>query len=257
VDEFNKKNPTPLNWDPEAPLSLVLVQDIASDATANGSYFVFRKLEQRVKAFNEAEESLAEKLHLAGEDSERAGAMIVGRYEDGTPLTLNEEDGIIGAGAENNFNYNNDTLGAKCPFHAHIRKSNPRGTGKHESLADEKKHIMARRGIPFGLRNVNTNITPSIPQMPDDGVGLLFMSYQASLINQFEFIQTNWVNDPNFPSTGNGSDPILGQGVVSKGKFAKEYDNAASLQQESFQSFVTLRGGEYFFAPSIAFLKSL
>jgi len=258
VDEFKKGKTLPLSWDPEAPLDLVLVPDVlAGDPTAKGSYFVFRKLEQKVKAFNEAEEALATSLGLTDEDAERAGAMIVGRYEDGTPLTLNEEDGVIGSGAENNFNYSNDTLGAKCPFHAHIRKSNPRGTGLHETPANEKKHIMARRGIPFGFRNVNTHISPSIAQMPDNGVGLLFMSYQADLGNQFEFIQQNWVNDPNFPSTGNGSDPILGQGSVSNGKFAKKYNDASTLTAKPFNSFVTLKGGEYFFAPSVKFLKNI
>ena len=262
VDDFKKGKPLPLIWDPEAPLSLVLVQDIAGDTTANGSYFVFRKLEQQVKAFNTAEEKLADKLKLKDDERERAGAMIVGRYEDGTPLTLNEEDGIIASGDENNFNYSNDKQGAKCPFHAHIRKANPRGEKRGnnipaETLVQEKGHIMARRGIPFGQRDVSTTIGPSIAQMPERGVGLLFMSYQANISNQFEFIQTNWVNNPDFPQTSSGSDPILGQGIVSKGKFAVTYDNAASLQEESFNSFVTLKGGEYFFAPSVPFLKSL
>ncbi len=258
VDDFKKGKPLPLKWDPEAPLELVLVPDtLAGDPIARGSYFVFRKLEQKVKAFNEAEERLADDLGLTGDDAERAGAMIVGRYEDGTPLTLNEEDGIIASGAENNFNYNDDLQGAKCPFHAHIRKSNPRGTGLREPPEDEKKHIMARRGIPFGFRNVQTHIDPSIAQMPVDGVGLLFMSYQANLANQFEFIQSNWVNNPDFPSTGNGSDPILGQGIVSNGKFAKVYNNAATLTPHTFNSFVTLKGGEYFFAPSVMFLKKI
>jgi Dyp-type peroxidase family len=254
VDDFKKGKTLPLQWDPEAPLSLVLVQDVPGDSTANGSYFVFRKLEQQVRAFNEAEEKLGKKLGLA--DEERAGAMLVGRYEDGTPLTMNEEDGIIGSGAENNFNYDNDALGAKCPFHAHIRKSNPRGADSN-GLASDKARIMARRGIPYGLRNVGTAIGPSIPQMPENGVGLLFMSYQANIGSQFEFIQSSWVNNPNFPAPGNGSDPILGQGIVSRGDFAVEYNNAATLKRESFNSFVTLKGGEYFFAPSITFLKNM
>lgn len=262
VDEFKKGKTLPLAWDPEAPLSLVLVQDIPGDTTSNGSFFVFRKLEQQVRAFKEAEEKLAANLGLAQGEEERAGAMIVGRYEDGTPLTLNEEDGIIASGAENNFNYNNDTSGAKCPFHAHIRKSNPRGEARGagvpaETLANEKKHIMARRGIPFGQRDVNTNIDPSIAQSPVDGVGLLFMSYQASIGKQFEFIQQNWVNNPGFPHTNDGSDPILGQGIVSNGKFAVKYGVAGSMVQKPFNSFVTLKGGEYFFAPSVKFLKTL
>lgn len=261
VDAFRKDKPNPaqIKWDPEAPIDLVLVNDpLAHDpASSKGSYFVFRKLEQQVKAFNEAEEVLATQLNLPEDQRERAGAMLVGRFEDGTPLTLNEEDGIIASGAENNFNYADDTQGAKCPFHAHIRKSNPRGSGLHESLAGEKAHIMARRGIPYGCRNVNTAISPSIHQMPEKGVGLLFMSYQANISNQFEFIQSRWVNNPDFPSPGNGSDPILEQGSVSNGMFAVQYGNPATLQRQQFQSFVTLKGGEYFFNPSISFLKSL
>jgi Dyp-type peroxidase family len=262
VDDFKKGKTLPLKWDPEAPLSLVLVPDFPGDTTANGSYFVFRKLEQQVRAFKEAEEKLASNLGLTGDDAERAGAMIVGRYEDGTPLTLNEEDGIIASGAENNFNYNSDTSGAKCPFHAHIRKSNPRGEARGagvpaETLANEKKHIMARRGIPFGHRDVDTSIDPSIAQSPVDGVGLLFMSYQASIGKQFEFIQQNWVNNPGFPHANDGSDPILGQGIVSNGKFAVKYGVAGSMVQKPFNSFVTLKGGEYFFAPSVKFLKNL
>ena len=262
VDDFKKGKTLPLVWDPEASLSLVLVGDIAGDATAKGSFFVFRKLEQQIRAFKEAEEKLAENLGLAVGEEERAGAMLVGRYEDGTPLTLNEEDGIIASGAENNFNYNSDTSGAKCPFHAHIRKSNPRGEARGagvpaETLVNEKKHIMARRGIPFGHRDVNTVTDPSIPQSPVDGVGLLFMSYQASIGNQFEFIQQNWVNNPGFPHANDGSDPILGQGIVSNGKFAVKYGVAGSKIAKPFNSFVTLKGGEYFFAPSVKFLKAL
>ncbi len=258
VDAFRSGKILPLQWDPEASVDLVLVDDtLAGDPTAKGSYFVFRKLEQRVKAFNQAEEQLAEDLGLPPDEEERAGAMIVGRYEDGTPLTLNEEDGIIGSGAENNFNYDDDAQGAKCPFHAHIRKANPRGTGGVETLEDQKKHIMARRGIPFGCRNVNTDIGPSIAQMPVNGVGLLFMSYQADLANQFEFIQSIWVNNPDFPGADNGSDPILGQGITSNGEYAVVYDDATTLNRQPFNSFVTLKGGEYFFAPSVKFLKEI
>src|SRR5439155_488625 len=91
------------------------------------------KLEQHVRKFKEAEKALAKKLGLKSEeDRERAGAMIVGRYEDGTPLTLSEEDKMIGSAITNNFNYHEtraglaDDKGLRCPFHAHIRKSNPR-----------------------------------------------------------------------------------------------------------------------------------
>ena len=40
---------------------------------------------------------------------------------------------------------------------------------------------------------------------------LLFLAYQTSIENQFEFVIKNWLNDPDFKDPGSGHDPILGQ----------------------------------------------
>lgn len=253
VDENKAVNLQPLKFDPSAELDLVLTPDPFSTAVdAFGSYFVFRKLEEDVRGFKEAEEALAATLGLTGEDKERAGAMIVGRFEDGTPVTLSDTDKMLSSGVMNNFNYNDDKKGAKCPFHGHIRKTNPRRDD------NDKKHIMARRGITFGHRNVNTEVDPIFEQMPHGGVGLLFMSFQKSLVNQFEFIQKTWANNKDFPHSNDGIDPIIGQGLpTSTGKFAQTYGDATTLQSASFDEFVHFRGGEYFFAPSIPYLTHL
>jgi Dyp-type peroxidase family len=253
VEENLSTNISPLKFDPAATLDLVLVNDPFVDGEdAFGSYFVFRKLEQNVKGFKEGEKKLADKLGLKGEDAERAGAMIVGRFEDGTPVTLSDENNLISSGILNNFDYKSDESGAKCPFHAHIRKSNPRRND------NDKSHIMARRGIPYGHRDVSPEVEPIFEQMPNGGVGLLFMSFQNSIENQFEFIQKNWVNNADFPKQESGIDPIIGQdnkGNISTGEYAKVHDTASSLEKQSFNNFVNLKGGEYFFAPSIKFLK--
>jgi Dyp-type peroxidase family len=257
MDDYNSENLQPLNFDPTAELDLVLVNDpFVQGHDAYGSYFVFRKLEQHVKGFKTAEKKLAHQLDLKGEDKERAGAMIVGRFEDGTPITLSKDAGLIGSGTLNNFNYDEDKKGAKCPFHAHIRKSNPR------SHPSDKKRIMARRGITYGHRNVNTEVDPLLIQMPEGGVGLLFMSFQKSIINQYEFIQSQWVNNPHFPNDNNGIDPIIGQDGdknISEGAFPIIFDSDSkvNMKTKSFNNFVTLKGGEYFFAPSIPFLKKI
>lgn len=267
-----KKHATPstpggLAWDPFAPLSLVLVEDPTAKANdACGSYYVFRKLEQDVRGFKQDEERLADDLGLQGdEERELAGALVVGRFEDGTPVTLKPEGGMIGSGAANNFNYNHDTDGSRCPFHAHIRKTNPRGTGGAESLEDEKKHIMARRGIPFGLREVTPEIDCQPEQFPSGGgVGLLFQSFQANFANQFEFIQSAWANNASFPFSnpaGNsGIDPIIGQSPNSADRdylWPQTYGQAAPTVPARFEAWVTMRGGQYFFAPSIDGLKNL
>lgn len=250
-------------YNPSADKTLVLVDDPLTNAKdAFGSYFVFRKLAQNVKSFKEAEKELAEALNL--QDDERAGAMIIGRFENGTPVELQGTDVMEKSWLRNNFDYQkNDN--SKCPFHAHIRKSNPRSGNPQENLAGTQSHVMARRGILFGVRTDEPN-GEEIDDKPVGGVGLLFMSYQASISNQFEFIQKNWVNTRKFPfdKSGvhprSGIDPIIGQdggSNVSTGEFAVEYGNIATLQTKSFEHFVTLKGGEYFFAPSIPFLKGL
>ena len=122
---------------------------------------------------------------------------------------------------------------------------------------------MARRGIPFGHRNVDTELDPISEQTPENGVGLLFMSYQASIQGQFEFIQGTWVNSAAFPSTGTGIDPIIGQSAAGAPPSQRSYElpqtygTPLPAVQSNFDQFVTMKGGEYFFAPSITFLKSL
>lgn len=258
-----------LAWDPLAPLKQVLVKDpLVATEDACGSYFVFRKLEQEVRGFKVAERALAKELQLEGEARELAGALVVGRFEDGTPVTLAPVDGLIGSGAANNFNYDKDADGLRCPFQAHIRKSNPRRTAGGQPLAGEKAHIMARRGIPFGQREVTPAIESQPEQFPSGGgVGLLFQSFQADLREQFEFIQKTWVNDAMFPNLiparHTGIDPIIGQSPRPADpkdrsyEWPAEYGKPGAPVPKSFDAFVTMKGGQYFFAPSIDGLNAL
>ncbi|WP_409496330.1 Dyp-type peroxidase [Amycolatopsis sp. cmx-11-12] len=250
-------------WDPTAPLNQVLVPDSAAPdpAVHFGSYFVFRKLEQNVRRFKQAEEALADQLGLTGEDRERAGAMIVGRFEDGTPLTVQREDGAESP-VPNNFDYESDDAGAKCPFQAHIRKTNPRGSGGAEEPPQERLHLMARRGVPYGERadDPNADLPPSA--RPSGGVGLLFMAFNSALDNQFEFTQAVWANNPSFPIPDAGVkppglDPVIGQGPRPESVYAKEWAGTQTVTADPFPQAVTLKGGDYFFMPSLAFLRGL
>ncbi len=251
-------NPAKLTFDPSASVSLVLVDDpYIRHAHAYGSYLVFRKLEQDVHGFKEAEKELGHKLKLEGEDIERAGAMIIGRFEDGTPVQMSAEAGMLNNSVANDFDYVKGDE-SKCPFHGHTRKTNPRSD---IGMAASKSHIMARRGIPYGQRTDGPN-DGQIDNKPTGGVGLLFMSYQADISNQFEVIQRSWANDERF-STFNeadkvGLDLIIGQGdSAAKGAYATEWGKPDSIKQFAFDKFVTTRGGGYYFAPSLPFLKSL
>jgi len=254
--DFDNESDGTWLWNPGAGPKLALVHDpLVADINASGSYFVFRKLEQNVRGFKQREQSLADAMSLTGEDRELAGAMVVGRFEDGTPVTLSDEPKVessvapnVGA-VPNNFTYANDLQGLKCPFAAHIRKSNPRGRAPG-TLEDENSHRMVRRGITYGERSDDFKV---IADMPEGDVGLLFMAYQANIANQFEFIQQSWVNSPNFPQPGTGIDPSIGQspGAVAQ-HWPSRWDtpNAPSVPF-GFSGFVTMKGGAYLFAPSI------
>lgn len=254
-----------VRWSPRFPLRQVLVRDPASaDANVFGSYFVYRKLEQNVKAFKAAEKKLGNTLKqmakAAGQtfDPELAGAMIVGRFEDGTPVLLQKAEGMHNP-VPNDFDYSGDTAGLKCPFHAHIRKTNPRGDTARTfgvPLESEREHIMARRGITYGARKQDSK--KQFTDKPGKDVGLLFMAYQSNIGNQFEFTQASWANGESFVKPGTGIDPVIGQGGSIKQTHRAGWGDATAPTHESrFADFVTLKGGEYFFAPSLAFFAGL
>ncbi|MFD5494159.1 Dyp-type peroxidase [Streptomyces sp. NPDC001812] len=241
-------------WDPFLPLGRVLVADTAApDPTTDfGSYFVLRKLEQNVRAFKAAEEELADALKLDNNDRERAGAMLVGRFRDGTPLTLQAE-----AGADkpvmNDFTYASDHAAHKCPFQAHIRKTNPRGSGGFEPPEGERLHLLARRGQTYGERAEG--------DLPESGVGLLFMAFNSELGQQFEFVQRLWANNAGFPQHGTapqpGLDPVIGQGSRLPQTWPQAWGDDESQEVPAPEQAVTMKGGEYFFMPSLPFLRSL
>lgn len=248
-------------WDPKFPLSQVLLKDPGSTSeAAHGSYFVFRKLEQDVLGFKRAEEMLGEAFGLTGAAVERMGAAIVGRFEDGTPYTLQDSDGLNNP-VPNDFDYSGDVAGLKCPFNAHIRKTNPRGSAPG---IPDRGVIMARRGVTYGRREQHPN-DPAlrIGDMPTGAVGLLFMAYQANISNQFEVTQRFWANEPTFPPNTAGVatpgvDPVMGQGGSRMFMQRATWNDPASVTKSlEFNNFVHLRGGEYFFTPSISTLKTI
>jgi deferrochelatase/peroxidase EfeB len=277
TDLTKKKEGDIDKWNPTESLKIVLVPDGAiKDAESFGSYFVFRKLEQDVRRFKMKEQELADALGLQEHERERAGAMVVGRFEDGTPLALSQTDGFIPI-KENNFTFEIDPEGMKCPFQAHIRKCNPRGDierqfGEPEEQVERPRRI-TRRGITYGERNRHPDAFQGLEDLPTSGVGLLFMCFQSSIANQFAFMQRSWVNAEGFLRGNTGLDPVIGQ---PKGggptpiaqtwpvQWGPQPDPAnpgntkpPDKKPFSFEGFVTLKGGEFFFAPSMPFLKVL
>ncbi|WP_445249566.1 RICIN domain-containing protein [Microcoleus sp. OTE_8_concoct_300] len=316
-------------WDPRAPLSLVLFKDPLGDTEKQsyGSFLVFRKLEQNVGGWNRDVVRLARKLYpelpklvvtengtevnfITDENGQKvtrdwngkrleeplknkkpldkeslpetlqewmvrlkltpdqcknvalAEAYTMGRFRDGEPTVLSNQPGSNPKHPKNNFNYENDLQGSKCPFFSHARKVNPRGdTGTASivatpvALEEEKMHRIVRRAINYGH-------LPS--EVPEKDAGLLFMCFQASLTSQFNFMQKAWAKEQNFVKRDVGTDVVIGvekrddngRSLTETYKFPKAWESQATTEAD-FKHWVTMRGGEFFFAPSMSFLKAL
>ena len=231
------------HWDPAAPLWLALVEEPGGRG-GFGSFMVFRKLEQNVKAFWDALGTLSKQSGIAVED---LGAMAVGRFRDGVPAVPTAT--IDPTSDPNDFHYDQDPDGAKCPFHAHIRKTNPRGdiTRIIEPPPPpefEKARRIVRRGITYGDR-------PDLSVRPETGVGLLFICFQSNL-DQF-VIQQEGSDGNDFIHPGDGVDAVIGQ---NSAPIAQTWPSGGAVKF-TMANMTKMRGGEYFFAPSMSFLKSL
>ena len=263
-------------WDPFEPLHRVLVADpiMRNGINCLGSHLVFRKLEQNVRSFREQEKALAAELGLTGPEAERAGAMAIGRFRDGTPVAVSPDP--VGK-SDNNFAFDhlpgggNDVQGLRCPLQAHIRKANPRGDIAPDPVTGaaqiERQRRIVRRGISYGNRIPDPDGTEDPTRLPSSGVGLLFMCFQAYIPKQFAFLQKAWCNNPNL--SGNlvhqptGIDQVIGEAPASPAAapavvplWPRVYAQPP-IDRFTFQGFVRMKGGEFFFAPSIPFFQML
>jgi Dyp-type peroxidase family len=216
----------------------------------NGTYIVFRKLHTRVAAYRQY---LRAKASSRDEEA-LLGAKMVGRWQSGAPLTLSPErdDPDLGADRDrnNDFLYEDDLRGFKCPAGSHARRANPRDALDHEMSVNVRLHRMIRRGTSYG---------PMLPEgvLEDDGVdrGIIFVFAGAHLKRQFEFVKTQWLNDGIFIGAPAEKDPLVGPNDGSGTFTIPQHPIRRRLQ--SLPPFVVTRGGEYCFAPGLRALRWL
>ncbi|MBI2512033.1 MAG: Dyp-type peroxidase [Opitutae bacterium] len=238
---------------PAAPrhVQIGLAQLLIGDgAHAGGSFFVLQKLDQNVAAFRRFEGEIAKKFTALGRPlpAREAGALLVGRERDGQPLV----DGV--AAGSNAFDFDGDATAARCPFHAHIRKANPRTTTlPNEGLLERQ---FARRSAIYDERGqLPAHAAPDYPEgaaIAGD-VGLLFMGYMRDVQSQFEHMRRTWFEDDNFPFANSTPDPVLvGAGAAGGGEWRW---NQAGVAVPGLSSFVRNRGTLFGYAPSILWLR--
>jgi Dyp-type peroxidase family len=229
----------------------------------NGSFLVFRRLRQDVAGWRDFVASTAQTANIP---NALAAAKLVGRWESGAPLEITGDvskdpgfanPALLSPANVNNFKYSTDVDGIVVPLAAHIRKTNPRnGATDTGNFADTLRRRILRRGIPFGTTlSLGTPASdPSAnPPYPNDR-GLCFVCYQSSISRQFEFMQSHWANNPNFPKPGAGQDPISAQTSLP-GSFSVPGGRQTHI--ELMARFVVTTGGDYYFAPSISALHAL
>jgi Dyp-type peroxidase family len=217
----------------------------------NGTYVGFRKYQTRVGAFNRF-------LRANGnteEERELVAAKLVGRWRSGAPLTLSPNVDTPALGADprrnNDFNYANDPHGRQVPFGSHIRRMNPRDT-ELARLTDVNLHRIIRRGTTYG-----PPYDPNALSEADDEVprGAIFLFISAKAMATMEFLQKEWVNDGDFIGAGSERDPIVGlQGKDATFTIPRE---PVRRRVHGIETFNVLRGGEYFFMPSLSALRWL
>ncbi|MDX1489903.1 MAG: Dyp-type peroxidase [Pseudohongiellaceae bacterium] len=217
----------------------------------NGTFLVYRKLEQDVVSFRQYMSEQAEKY--PGSEA-KLRAKFVGRWEDGTPVALSPDkaDPTISGNPDliNDFKYGDDPEGFKCPIGAHVRRANPRDAlGFKDNLTDRRRII--RRGISYGdyLNADGSNA--------DEERGLIFIALNANLSRQFEFVQQQWMNYGNDFHQGEQSDPVIGNHKSSR---SYVIPGDTSKGEEPFictemKTFVRLCGGDYFFVPSLTGIR--
>jgi Dyp-type peroxidase family len=231
---------------PVAPLPHLLA--------SNGTFMVYRKLHQNVATFRKY---LAEKGKLYAGGPEKLASKFLGRWPDGTPVELSPDkpDATIVQDKNRNvnFTFGKDLDGARCPLGAHIRRTNPRDAfGFNGALINRRR--ISRRGMPYGASTPEDQ-----PGSDTDEHGIVFMALNASIFRQFEFVQQQWIEYGNDARQGNDKDLLIGN---HGGQGKSMIQGSTDPQNPPFlcgalPNFVELRGGDYFFIPSMTALRMI
>jgi deferrochelatase/peroxidase EfeB len=264
------------------------------DLGLNGTYVVMRQLQQDVRGFWQFLDKAAGSDRVAR--YKLAEAFVGRRFSDGAPLVPLSNRPIPGVGStgdgakqaldieRNQFTYASDADGTRCPYGAHIRRGNPRNadipgdpTGlishsihalgfgnknlRDDLIASTRFHRLLRRGREYGGKLLPDEALQPAPPL-DSERGLHFVAVNANIERQFEFVQNAWMMRTKFDGLTEESDPLLGNREAVPGC---PFTNTFSLPQETdvrrrimnMPPFIAVRGGAYFFLPSMRALRFL
>ena len=256
-------------------------EPLFKDFGRNGSYLVIRQLHQDVPGFWQF---IDKESNSVPEKREQLAASMVGRKRNGAPLAPFVEGIIPGIATKdplNNFTYDDDPAGHRCPIGAHVRRANPRtgdfppgvtgfisrmikrfgfglNRGDEDLVASTRFHRLLRRGRAYG--SILAPEAAIKADAPAGERGLQFIVLVANISRQFEFVQNAWSMSSTFAGVQNERDPLLGiRKTLSHGEKTDTFirpDPAGPTKKScGMPQFVTVRGGGYFFMPGLRALQ--
>ena len=227
--------------------------EMPQELAGNGSFGVLRLMEQHKELFLDSTEKEAKRL---GVKPDMLRAKMVGRWTDGTPLSL-APNSPGSPGAVNAFDYGptwefpnqvDDHTGLRCPVGAHIRRAYPR---------------TARvAGQPNSRRLLRRGMASSWKDGAEDKVGLMGLFMGASIEHQFEFIQRQWLHGDSAASGIRGTKDAISSIRSEPTDFPFLVPDPMCPQAPHqlvahIPPLVRTRGCLYLFFPGISALKSL
>lgn len=243
------------------------------DFGVDGTYLVMRQLQQHVGRFWEFVRRKSEEIGVGrrfpdADPTMLMAAKMVGRWPGGAPLALSPDRDDRSLATADNFGYADDASGMRCPLGSHVRRAHPRdwflGRTPAESLAIANRHRILRRGRAYGAPLVPTMEPRALSRAREDNRprGLMFLCLNANIERQFEVVQHNWLNNPKFGGLYGGADPVVGDHdpETSARNLPTEFLIPAEplrCRVTELQRFVTVRGGAYFFMPSMPAVERL
>lgn len=252
----DRKFRCPKEWEwVDLNLTDVFVTPEKSANHAGASFLAFVKFEQNVEGFRRHERRIRGRLGRP-DGYHYAPAFGVGRWRDGHPLHHTWGPDRPAAAMFNSFDYDTkterDPATSGCPFHAHIRKMNPR---VNDPDHDAARHTIiraqpVRRGMIYDNHGaLQRRADAGRGRWPEKDVGLLFMAYMADVARQFERLHNDWAQHGTFPHPGNGeADGLLHPGVA-------DWDWRGTTMPKG-ASFLKRLGGHYLYVPAIPWLMN-
>ena len=239
------------------------------DLGKNGTYLVYRQIEQHVFDFwqymyNNSGENGSTQI----EKAIRLAAKMVGRWPGGAPLAISDTDDPDKS-LTTDFSYQElDPLGHRCPFGSHVRRTNPRDMLRSERTTGQaiqmvRKHQILRRGRVYGkplVEDMSPEKMINLGQNDDKKRGLHFICLVGDISRQFEFIQNVWANNFTFADLCNEVDPLISPRPAEKEPFCNEFtvpDEPLRRNYKEIPQFTKVVGGAYFFLPGVKALEFL